>query len=105
MLPKMHQLSMDAGNHPTNNKVGIFPDGTKDDIILSTGDAKVVNDSKKVPKRYFWSGGLGLILALANSCFFYCAWPQQHIFLVPNAWHEFMTTAAVSYTHLRAHET
>ena len=98
----MHNLSTDAGNHRTNNKVDIFPDGTKDDIIISNCDAKVANDCKKVPKRYIWSGGLGLLLALANSCFFYCAWPQQHIFLVPNAWHEFMTTAAIGFIGLFA---
>ena len=92
----MHRLSIDAGNYPTNNKVDIFPDGTKDDI-MSTCEAKDTTDCKKVPKRYFWSGGLGLLLALANSCVFYCAWPQQHIFLVSKAWHEFMTTAAIGF--------
>ena len=53
-----------------------------------------------VPIRYFWSGGSGIILALANSCFIFCAWPQHHIFRVPGAWYEFMTTASTGFIGL-----
>ena len=60
----------------------------------------ILGDSKKIPIKYLWSVGTGLIFALANSCFIFCAIPQNHIFLVPKAWHEFMTTAAIGFTGL-----
>ena len=58
--------------------------------------------SPKISPRYFWSGGMGIIIALANSCFIFCAWPQHHIYLVPKAWHEFMTTSAIGFMGLCA---
>ena len=60
----------------------------------------ILGDSKKIPIKYLWSVVTGLIFALANSCFIFCAIPQNHIFLVPKAWHEFMTTAAIGFTGL-----
>ena len=41
-----------------------------------------------------------MIFALVNSCFIFCAFPQNHIYLVPKAWHEFMTTSAIGFTGL-----
>ena len=86
----------------------IYSIGTKDDSASGSQDTneeivfKKVSRQyfKKVSRRYIWSGGLGLLLALGNSCFIYCLWPQSHIFLVPNAWHEFMTTAAIGFIAL-----
>ena len=66
---------------------------------------KTMTPEDKCPKismRYFWSGGMGIIVALANSCFIFCAWPQHHIYLVPKAWHEFMTTSAIGFMGLGA---
>ena len=40
-------------------------------------------DNEKIPNKYFWSGGTGVVFALVNSCFIFCAFPQNHIFLVP----------------------
>ena len=53
-----------------------------------------------IPCIYFWSGASGIVFALVNSCFIFCAWPQHHIFTEPNFWHEFMTTAAVGFIGL-----
>ena len=62
------------------------------------------NETKnaKVSKLYFWSGGMGIVIALLNSCLIFCAWPQHHIFLAPKAWHEFMTTTAIGFIALFA---
>ena len=51
---------------------------------------------------YFWSGGCGIVFALLNSCLIFCAWPQNHIFLVPSAWYEFMTSASIGFIGLFA---
>ena len=65
---------------------------------------RMINEDKspKISKKYFWSGGMGIVIALANSCFIFCAWPQHHIYLVPKAWHEFMTTSAIGFMGLCA---
>ena len=59
-------------------------------------------ENEKIPTRYFWSGGCGIVFALVNSCFIFCAFPQHHIFTVPSAWYEFMTTAAIGFIGLFA---
>ena len=59
-------------------------------------------ENEKIPTRYFWSGGCGIVFALVNSCFIFCAFPQHHIFKVPSAWYEFMTTAAIGFIGLFA---
>ena len=57
-------------------------------------------EDQNIPWRYFWSGCTGMIFALVNSCLIYCAWPQNHIFFVPKAWHEFMITASIGFIGL-----
>ena len=39
------------------------------------------NESKntKLSKLYFWSEGMGIVIARLNSCLIFCAWPQHHI--------------------------
>ena len=49
---------------------------------------------------YFWSGGTGIIFAVFNSCLIFCVWPQHHIFIFPNFWHEFMTTTVIGFIGL-----
>ena len=63
---------------------------------------KALPENSHISQRYFWSGGTGIIFALLNSCFVFCAVPQHHIFLVPNAWHEFVTTSAIGFMGLFA---
>jgi hypothetical protein len=60
------------------------------------------DNNETISKRYFWSGGTGILFALINSCVIFCAWPQNHIYMKPNAWHEFMTTAAIGFIGLFA---
>ena len=59
-----------------------------------------IENNQNIPIRYLFSGGTGVIFALVNSCFIFCAFPQNHIYLVPKAWHEFMTTSAIGFTGL-----
>ena len=73
--------------------------GTK--IAGKYSEPKELNN-ERVPVRYFWSGGCGIVFALVNSCFIFCAFPQHHIFKVPSAWYEFMTTAAIGFIGLFA---
>ena len=86
-----------------------FSNGNREKTIYESGINKeyawdysdtISEDYTNIPLRYFWSGGTGVIFALVNSCFIFCAFPQSHIFLVPKAWHEFMTTAAVGFIGL-----
>ena len=109
MEGSVFHLDLDSVRRQSKNKVDIYDAGADGDKYGAYGD--IVNGSKekkqafaseKIPKRYFWSGALGMIFALVNSCFIFCAWPQSHIFLVPKAWHEFMTTAAIGFIGLFA---
>ena len=83
------------------NKLKYFQNKINDvkDVNNTLNKPKQIN---KVPKRYFWSGGMGIVLALLNSCLIFCAWPQHHLYLVPKAWHEFMTTTAIGFIGLFA---
>ena len=83
-------------------KVSILNNFTKrigdiHDSKLATSSA---NQVQKTSRFYFWSGGAGIIFALLSSCFIFCAWPQHHIYIVPTAWYEFMTTAAIGFIGL-----
>ena len=86
----------------TNGQKTIYNSGIKQDYAWNYKDPKQLQDDKKIPIKYLWSGATGVIFALVNSCFIFCAFPQNHIFLVPKAWHEFMTTAAIGFTGLFA---
>ena len=78
-----------------------FDSGIRQDSAWNNyKDIDKLKDNEKIPIRYLWSGGTGVVFALVNSCFIFCAFPQNHIFLVPKAWHEFMTTAAIGFTGL-----
>ena len=69
---------------------------------VEKGELEKETKNAKDSKLYFWSGGMGIVIALQNSCLIFCAWPQHHIYLVPKAWHEFMTTTAIGFIALFA---
>ena len=74
----------------------------KFNAIHDSSFAASSRQNRKISMMHFWSGGTGVLFALINSCFIFCAWPQHHIYLVPQAWHEFMTTAAIGFMGLFA---
>ena len=55
-----------------------------------------------ISKHYAWSGGLGIILALFNSCLIFCLLPQHNILLEPHFWYEFMTVSVFGFIGLFA---
>ena len=85
----------------TNGQKTNFNSEIKQDYAWNNyKDIDKLEDNENIPIGYLWSGGTGVVLALLNSCFIFCAFPQNHIFMVPKAWHEFMTTAAIGFTGL-----
>ena len=85
----------------TNGQKTNFNSEIKQDYAWNNyKDIDKLEDNENIPIGYLWSGGTGVVFALLNSCFIFCAFPQNHIFMVPKAWHEFMTTAAIGFTGL-----
>ena len=72
-----------------------------------SGDLRAVMDTQtisitSVSKHFAWTGGLGIILALLNSCLIFCLLPQHNILLEPQYWYEFMTISVIGFIGLFA---
>ena len=93
----LHVPYLPFSNGNTNKT--LYGSEINDEYTWDDSDTKT-EDNTNIPIRYFWSAFTGVVFALVNSCFIFCAIPQNHIFLVPKAWHEFMTTAAVGFIGL-----
>ena len=64
-------------------------------------DAETVSHPS-IPRYYAWTGGLGIILALFNSCLIFCLIPQHNILVHPSFWYEFMTISVFGFIGLFA---
>lgn len=92
-------------NHSSDTKIDIFARLQK---LQCNGRAVETSRNEEYNEmiinnfswRYFWSGGSGIIFAVFNSCLIFCVWPQHHIFMFPNFWHEFTTTTVIGFIGL-----